>query len=331
MSNERPVPEFDAYMSSEILYAAAEFLINQGSLHGIAVRGELMTKEQIGKLIHAKLASAVFDSTDPEVDYTPKPVELSEACMARLKEVLRQPISLNLGTVEVKVDTDEARALVEQELAKAPQGQFVSDHYTQQDFLDFIVSKKGQDVLHGRTTQPTEDDLRYGRQLWVQSMNQLAARLQNSASQSHPEADQDELMALAQVGVTFGCNIANKLMTGFINKGRKGWDNDDWSKAACNALLQATVKGDPVDVAAYAAFMEHHGWTCATTDMTYCLGDKNLLARVRMWAERMGTAENNHGPLSVEDMRTMSAWAQSVVSMFDPGCEDLPSDKVKLR
>jgi hypothetical protein len=40
--------------------------------------------------------------------------------------------------------------------------------------------------------------------------------------------------------------------------GRSGWDNPAWSHAnIARALLQHVVKGDPVDVANYAMFLEH--------------------------------------------------------------------------
>lgn len=42
-----------------------------------------------------------------------------------------------------------------------------------------------------------------------------------------------------------------------------GWRSPDW-EAECRAALHAHVaKGDPLDVAAYAAFCMHHGWSTA--------------------------------------------------------------------
>jgi hypothetical protein len=47
--------------------------------------------------------------------------------------------------------------------------------------------------------------------------------------------------------------------------GRSGWDRDDWEKQCQEGLLRHVDKGDPRDVAAYCAFMWHHGWITALT------------------------------------------------------------------
>jgi hypothetical protein len=39
------------------------------------------------------------------------------------------------------------------------------------------------------------------------------------------------------------------------------WKNDHWLYECSQALLEHLVKGDPVDVANYCAFMYHHGWS----------------------------------------------------------------------
>ena len=43
--------------------------------------------------------------------------------------------------------------------------------------------------------------------------------------------------------------------------GRSGWDQDDWEEACRKGLMRHIEKGDPRDVAAYCAFMWHHGWS----------------------------------------------------------------------
>ena len=40
-----------------------------------------------------------------------------------------------------------------------------------------------------------------------------------------------------------------------------GWANDDWQQECAAKLLDHAAKGDPRDVAAYCAFMWHHGWS----------------------------------------------------------------------
>lgn len=45
--------------------------------------------------------------------------------------------------------------------------------------------------------------------------------------------------------------------------GRSGWEHDDWERQCQEGLLRHVAKGDPRDVAAYCAFMWHHGWITA--------------------------------------------------------------------
>lgn len=42
------------------------------------------------------------------------------------------------------------------------------------------------------------------------------------------------------------------------------WARDDWQDRCTQALCDHLAKGDPRDVAAFAAFMWHHGWPTAT-------------------------------------------------------------------
>ena len=39
------------------------------------------------------------------------------------------------------------------------------------------------------------------------------------------------------------------------------WRGDGWRDALCDELARHVAKGDPLDVAAYAAFAWHHGWS----------------------------------------------------------------------
>ncbi|UJD90126.1 hypothetical protein FS594_15810 [Rahnella aquatilis] len=41
------------------------------------------------------------------------------------------------------------------------------------------------------------------------------------------------------------------------------WKNDNWQRECQRDLLAHVTKGDPLDVAAYCAFMWHHGWPTA--------------------------------------------------------------------
>lgn len=42
-----------------------------------------------------------------------------------------------------------------------------------------------------------------------------------------------------------------------------GWMRDDWRGECADKLVEHVQKGDPRDVAAYCAFMWHHGWRCS--------------------------------------------------------------------
>ncbi|WP_265440185.1 hypothetical protein [Bradyrhizobium sp. SEMIA] len=54
--------------------------------------------------------------------------------------------------------------------------------------------------------------------------------------------------------------------------GRSGWERDDWETQCRQGLLHHVEKGDPRDVAAYCAFMWHHGW--ATAPRTAAASDR---------------------------------------------------------
>ena len=49
---------------------------------------------------------------------------------------------------------------------------------------------------------------------------------------------------------------------------KNGWLKSDWQVECQNGLLRHVGKGDPLDVAAYAAFCWHHGWPSASRRST---------------------------------------------------------------
>jgi hypothetical protein len=49
---------------------------------------------------------------------------------------------------------------------------------------------------------------------------------------------------------------ANELKYGYTN----GWKVDDWREKCLRDLRAHIDKGDPLDIAAYAAFMWYRGW-----------------------------------------------------------------------
>jgi hypothetical protein len=78
-------------------------------------------------------------------------------------------------------------------------------------------------------------------------------------SQSSPETETDTDQALVRLVDRFAKRLLAKLRLAHAN-GRRGWEKDDWEKDCQQGLLRHLEKGDPRDVAAYCAFMDHHGW-----------------------------------------------------------------------
>ncbi|STV04504.1 Uncharacterised protein [Klebsiella pneumoniae] len=59
----------------------------------------------------------------------------------------------------------------------------------------------------------------------------------------------------------FASALADKLYKAEQKYGRStDWMKDDWYDDCLQSLLEHIKKGDPKDVAAYCAFMWHHGW-----------------------------------------------------------------------
>lgn len=68
-----------------------------------------------------------------------------------------------------------------------------------------------------------------------------------------------EKLKLADLVARFSHALLIKLCEA-QDKGRSGWERDDWEWECQQGLLRHIEKGDPRDVAAYCAFMWHHGW-----------------------------------------------------------------------
>ena len=88
------------------------------------------------------------------------------------------------------------------------------------------------------------------------------------------EAGAAEPDALADLVSRFSKALLAKLRLAQAN-GRSGWERDDWEVACQQGLLRHVDKGDPRDVAAYCAFMWHHGWITATPPVR---GDREAIA-----------------------------------------------------
>jgi hypothetical protein len=64
---------------------------------------------------------------------------------------------------------------------------------------------------------------------------------------------------LSDLVARFSAALLEKLRSA-DTKGRHGWAEDDWREACQRGLTNRVAKGDPRDVAAYCAFLWHHGW-----------------------------------------------------------------------
>jgi hypothetical protein len=70
---------------------------------------------------------------------------------------------------------------------------------------------------------------------------------------------------LADLVARFSAALLEKLRAAEQKYGRKNdWLDPNWEADCQRQLLEHVAKGDPRDVAAYAAFCWHHGWPTST-------------------------------------------------------------------
>lgn len=87
-----------------------------------------------------------------------------------------------------------------------------------------------------------------------------------SALASHPAGQSAETDALVD---RFAVALKAKLRAAEAKYGwQNGWLKSDWQVECRNGLLLHVGKGDPLDVAAYAAFCWHHGWSTSSQRST---------------------------------------------------------------
>ncbi|MEO9726729.1 MAG: hypothetical protein ABJF09_00645 [Qipengyuania citrea] len=93
----------------------------------------------------------------------------------------------------------------------------------------------------------------------------------------------------------FALALKEKLLASQIKYGwADDWARDDWQERCQASLLDHIGKGDPRDVAAFAAFMWHHDWPTATRPASKA--DSALVGELREKAEQADAAKRNlHG------------------------------------
>ena len=89
--------------------------------------------------------------------------------------------------------------------------------------------------------------------------------------------------ATADLVDRFASALKEKLHASQIKYGwQDDWAEDNWEKQCQEALLKHLAKGDPRDVAAFAAFMWHHGWSTSAIDPVEQEALGEVLSKVRM-------------------------------------------------
>lgn len=108
--------------------------------------------------------------------------------------------------------------------------------------------------------------------------------------------------ATADLVLRFATALAEKLHKAEQKYGyADDWKKDGWSTQCQSHFLQHITKGDPRDVAAYCAFMWHHGWS--TKPAAQAFDYRSILERIAVVL---------HG--SVTDLALLPVTAQSVMN-----------------
>lgn len=122
----------------------------------------------------------------------------------------------------------------------------------------------------------------------------------------------------------FAAALAAKLKRAEDKYGyRDGWRQSDWKEECQRHLLEHVGKGDPLDVAAYCAFMWFHGWPTGGTRLIAAAPE--LLAHTEQQAtmidgliERLSEA----GLLDDMDRTQFNGWSQEHRILMDKACDE---------
>lgn len=128
----------------------------------------------------------------------------------------------------------------------------------------------------------------------------------------------------------FALAMKSKLMASQHKSGwRDEWAKNDWPNQCARALCEHVAKGDPLDVAAYAAFMWHHGWpTVAFIDTELAatlwrdLTERALLQLASLDAfmkAKHGTSSTNRTQLIADLEQRLGVKASAIVTGLGGG------------
>jgi hypothetical protein len=91
----------------------------------------------------------------------------------------------------------------------------------------------------------------------------------------------------------FSTALLDKLKAARVKYGRddKGWQEDCWREDCQRELLRHLAKGDPRDVAAYCAFLWHHGWPTAAPPTSDVPGEIEKILRDHFYTGEPGETQ----------------------------------------
>lgn len=139
----------------------------------------------------------------------------------------------------------------------------------------------------------------------VRKANYILAALPR-VSTGGAAGEPDDLERLVE---RFSKRLLAKLKLARAN-GRSGWEKDDWEADCQRGLLRHIEKGDPRDVAAYCAFMDHHGWiTKSASPLPLgAVGREEIIEECAKVAEFhfAGSNLNNIGGLVAQAIRALA-------------------------
>lgn len=100
-----------------------------------------------------------------------------------------------------------------------------------------------------------------------------ASKIRRGAQPQHSEPEESHAKLNDRTSALVDCfarALKDKLAAAQVKYGfSDGWSSPDWEKECQCKLAEHAKKGDPRDVAAFCAFMWHHGWrTCSDVSAT---------------------------------------------------------------
>lgn len=132
---------------------------------------------------------------------------------------------------------------------------------------DRIIRRRGMPAV--ATGKPSKHDIgalaeRCDKWLQLEGRESPFTLLAEASAALRHVAQPPENDPLADLVDRFSASLLEKLRAAEQKYGRKNdWLDPSWEADCQRQLLEHTAKGDPRDVAAYAAFCWHHGWPTA--------------------------------------------------------------------